>query len=228
MTIDSLVQPQSPVTVLAAANPVALNMNGRWHWLTGLLGAGLVTLLLFQLMASLVRQDALITRPVSQMLDVTVGAPRTERQLSPKVRPLPPPPAPLVARVPATQSQADPALSIGLSDVVVVAPVLAALSQPEPMSRPDGDASPLVRIEPKYPPQAARDGVSGWVLLSFSIDADGSVTDIAVIAAEPKRVFEQEAVKALKRWKYQPLINNGKAEKRQQMHVQLDFQLEQS
>jgi len=228
MTPDLLFHPQVANAGMSRAEPVGASVVTHWRRSWSLLGASLITLLLFQLMASLVRQDALITRPTSELLDVTVAAPRAERQLNPKVRQLPPPPAPVVARVPTSQLQTEPALAIGSTDVTVPAPQLAALPQSERLSRPDGDASPLVRIEPRYPAKAARDGVSGWVVLSFSIDVDGSVTDIAVIAAEPKRVFEQEAIRALKRWKYQPLILNGKAEKRLQLQVQLDFQLEQS
>ena len=69
---------------------------------------------------------------------------------------------------------------------------------------------------------------TGWVKLSFTIDKSGAVTDVQVLSAEPANVFNREAMRALKRWKYQPLILNGKAEKRLQLQVQLDFQLEQS
>lgn len=227
MTPDLLFHPQAVNAVMSEGEQVGASVVTYWRRSWSLLGASLITLLLFQLMASLVRQDVLITRPTSELLDVAIAAPRTERQLNPKVRQLPPPPAPVVARVPTSQHHTKPDLAIGPTDVAVPAPVPAPLPQSERLSRPDGDASPLVRIEPRYPAKAARDGVSGWVVLSFSIDVDGSVTDIAVIAAEPKRVFEQEAIRALKRWKYQPLIINGQAEKRQQMQVQLDFQLEQ-
>lgn len=90
----------------------------------------------------------------------------------------------------------------------------------------DKAATPLFRAEPRFPPEAARQGLSGWVVLSFSIDETGSVTDIAVVTAEPRNVFEREAVRALRRWKYQPQIVNGKTVKQTNLQVQLDFALQ--
>jgi protein TonB len=92
--------------------------------------------------------------------------------------------------------------------------------------QPNSEPSPIVRINPKYPVVAARDGIEGWVQLRFSVDATGSVTDIEVIAAQPQRVFEQEAIRALKRWKYQPSTLDGAAAARSGLQVQLDFNLD--
>lgn len=88
-------------------------------------------------------------------------------------------------------------------------------------------ATPLVRVEPRYPVEAARQGISGWVRLNFSIDESGSVMDVSVVAAEPKNIFEREAIRALRRWKYQPQLVEGKAIKQTNLQVQLDFQLQQ-
>lgn len=88
-------------------------------------------------------------------------------------------------------------------------------------------ATPLVRVEPRFPTDAARQGISGWVVLSFSIDETGAVTDITVLNAEPRNMFDREAIRALRRWKYQPQIVDGKAIKQQNLQVQLDFQLAQ-
>lgn len=91
----------------------------------------------------------------------------------------------------------------------------------------DSFATPIVRIDPNYPTDAARDGKEGWVKLGFSIDIDGSVVDITVLDAEPKRVFDREARRALAKWKYKPQRNNGVAQIQRGMAVVLDFKLNQ-
>ena len=90
----------------------------------------------------------------------------------------------------------------------------------------DGDATPIVRINPRYPPEAARDGISGWVLLRFTIDEMGGVTNVEVIDSNPRRMFDQEARRALLRWKYKLKIIDGKAIAQPGMTVQLDFNLD--
>ena len=56
---------------------------------------------------------------------------------------------------------------------------------------------------PTYPSRAERRGIEGWVHLSFAIQPDGTVADVKVMAAEPERVFDREAVEALKNWKFE-------------------------
>jgi protein TonB len=65
------------------------------------------------------------------------------------------------------------------------------------------------------------------VQLSFTIDEVGGVTDIKVIKAEPKRLFDREAKRALRKWKYKPKIVDGKPQLQTGMSVQLDFKLDQ-
>ncbi len=89
----------------------------------------------------------------------------------------------------------------------------------------DGDATPIVRIDPKYPPQAARDGTEGWVELSFTINEVGGVEDVEVIQAEPKRIFDREAKRALRKWKYRPKVVDGVAERQPGLKVKLEFTL---
>lgn len=93
---------------------------------------------------------------------------------------------------------------------------------------PEGDATPIVRVEPKYPVTAARDGVTGWVSLSFSVDELGRVTNVNVIEAQPKRYFEREAIKALKKWRYKPRIENGKAIVQENQTIMLEFNMADS
>ncbi|BCN25630.1 energy transducer TonB [Vibrio alfacsensis] len=70
-------------------------------------------------------------------------------------------------------------------------------------------ALPLYRVDPRYPSQALKRKVEGYVIMRFTIDATGRPKNVEVIEAQPKRMFEKEAVRALKKWKYQPKVENG-------------------
>jgi len=83
----------------------------------------------------------------------------------------------------------------------------------------------IVRIDPKYPSQAARDGLEGWVMLSYNIDKNGSVTDIIVLDASPKSIFDGEARRALAKWRYKPAVKGGKAQAVPGVMVLLEFSL---
>lgn len=195
--------------------------------LTMTLTAALISFALFQLMAQLVQSTAPITAKVDSVFDVTPLVPREESAAKKIIREIPPPPVPQLAPKLAVQISEDPGdlLDVPLS---TQQPVMS-LQGPtlETPAGHDKAATPLVRIEPKYPPAAARDGINGWVRLRFNIGADGRVTDVKVLAAEPRRVFDQEAMRALKNWKYQPKLENGRAVAQSDLEVQLDFRLDQ-
>ena len=195
--------------------------------LTMTLAAALISFALFQLMAQLVQSTAPITAKVDSVFDVTPLVPRDESAVKKIIREIPPPPVPQLAPKLALQPAEGPgdllAVPLGTQQPVMTLPG----STLETPAGHDKAATPLVRIEPKYPPAAARDGVNGWVRLRFNIGADGRVTDVQVLAAEPRRVFDQEAMRALKNWKYQPKLENGRAVAQSDLEVQLDFRLDQ-
>ena len=64
--------------------------------------------------------------------------------------------------------------------------------------------TPIVRINPKYPEEAAEQGIEGHVDLSFVINDEGRVDRIEVLDAEPRDIFSAAAVEALQRWRYAP------------------------
>ena len=84
---------------------------------------------------------------------------------------------------------------------------------------------PIKRINPKYPLNAAKQGRSGWARFSFIIEADGSVSNIVKIDSSGSRDFERESIKAIKQWKYEPAIMDGKLIQRCVNTIQMDFRM---
>ena len=129
-----------------------------------------------------------------------------------------------------TNTQAKP-LYLGLA-LFVSAGLLSgiALATQPPVVNHDqvNLATPIYRVEPVYPMQAAQNGISGSVVLQFDITADGSTENVKVITAQPNLTFDQVSVSALEQWKYKPKIMDGKALKQENLLVQLDFQLDPS
>ena len=89
----------------------------------------------------------------------------------------------------------------------------------------DRDVVPLVRIEPDYPPRALEKGIEGWVIVRFTITTIGTVKDAVVVEASPPKVFDDAAVKAVLRWKYNPKIEEGTAVERRGVQVLLRFDM---
>ncbi len=86
-------------------------------------------------------------------------------------------------------------------------------------------AMPLYRVEPRYPSKALKRNTEGYVVMTFTIDQTGKPTDITVIDANPKRMFEREAKRALKKWKYQPKVVDGRSTAQQGQSIRLEFKL---
>lgn len=90
----------------------------------------------------------------------------------------------------------------------------------------DSAHTPQFRIEPLYPRNAALNNIEGYVTLSFDINEQGKPINIEIIEAKPRGYFEQNARKALRKWKYLPKKESGKAVVVIEERVTLAFQLE--
>lgn len=182
---------------------------------------------LFAFMAFLIRSEHdSITDPVA---DPIIEVFQSKEMSKPKIRdhklPEPPPKPvqmPKVAPITPDDSSSSVGFNIDLTEVKTIDTQPSFGSENLPS---DGDARPVVRFDPSFPLQAARDGVEGWVQLLFDIDAIGGVTNVRVIAAEPKRTFDKAAKQALRKWKYRAKVVNGKAVSQRDLSVRLDFTL---
>jgi len=89
----------------------------------------------------------------------------------------------------------------------------------------DGDVVPIVRITPIYPRKAALKGIEGWVKLEFTITKEGTVSDVKVLDAKPRRIFNRAAIKSILRWKFKPRVVSGKAVARRATQT-IEFRLQ--
>ncbi|KHL58068.1 MULTISPECIES: energy transducer TonB [Xanthomonas] len=79
-------------------------------------------------------------------------------------------------------------------------PAAAAAAAPAAQS-----LRPISTPAPRYPPEALRAGTSGEVLVEITVGTDGSITASRVLRANPPRVFDREALNAVKRWRFEPV-----------------------
>ena len=194
-----------------------------------LLGAA-VTFALFAFMAFLVSSGDRTKEEALEniIVEVNTTPPKSAAERRQRVPPPPPPPpkTPPKPQAPEPETNNDTGGLTFNMPGVQLAGANAGISAPGAGFGRDGDATPIVRIEPKYPIQAARDGKEGWVTLSFTINEIGGVEDVDVIEAEPKRIFDKEAKRALRKWKYKPKVVDGKAMRQPGLTVRLDFKMD--
>ena len=84
-------------------------------------------------------------------------------------------------------------------------------------------ATPLKRVDPRYPSQAIRKGREGWVRLSYVIDEEGRVKDPVVEDFFGSPSFKRSALSAVKKWQYNPAIKDGEPTQQCHQAVQMDF-----
>lgn len=126
-------------------------------------------------------------------------------------------------------------------------PQLIAMAIPKPSMNNDGPSFPkpvlgtevissninanrraisVVAIPPEYPQGPLSKNIEGWVLLEFTIGVGGEVENIQVVDAEPKGSFERAAIRAMKRWKYQPKMVEGRPVAQHHMQEIFRFEIE--
>jgi TonB family protein len=77
------------------------------------------------------------------------------------------------------------------------------------------------RVDPVYPEEALNKEIEGTVIMEVVVDTQGNVTGVFITSGAVK-VLNDAAIKAVKQWKYNPHLVNGK-EKSVRFTVVLDF-----
>ena len=65
------------------------------------------------------------------------------------------------------------------------------------------------RAQANYPTAALRANQSGWVLVGFTVTTDGRTSDVHVIDAQPRHVFDRAATEAVSRYRFTPAMRDG-------------------
>ncbi len=79
---------------------------------------------------------------------------------------------------------------------------------PGGMNIAEGDYLPIVRVAPIYPARALSRGVEGYVDMSFTVTATGTVKD-PIVEYSTSSLFERAATRAVLKFKYKPRVVDG-------------------
>lgn len=96
-------------------------------------------------------------------------------------------------------------------------PALAASNAATVKNEP----APVMRVEPKYPIQAAQQKIEGYVQAKFDISAQGKVSNVRIMRSVPEATFDKVSITALEQWQYAATGHEHK-----DMLVQLDFAMD--
>ena len=87
----------------------------------------------------------------------------------------------------------------------------AFLSNLESMGSGISQLIPIVKVAPRCPREAQINGINGSVQMLLTISEAGRVKNIVIQSFKPSRVFNSEAIKAVKRWQFKPKTIDGVA-----------------
>lgn len=115
-------------------------------------------------------------------------------------------PAPASSPAPVQQAPA-PAQAAPQPVTVVPEPVRPP---PAPVPAPAARAAiePISTPQPPFPREALLAGTKGEVVAEISIDGAGNVTNVRIISASPRNVFDKSVLTTVRRWKFR---GNGEA-----------------
>ena len=110
----------------------------------------------------------------------------------------------------------------------IAAPQISAdtsIGGPGGMNIAEGDYLPIVRVAPVYPTRALSRELEGFVDMSFTVTATGTVKD-PIVLQSTSSLFERAAIRAVLKFKYKPRVVDGVPVEVVGVKTRITFQLE--
>ena len=94
------------------------------------------------------------------------------------------------------------------------------------LEAPHSDLMPIQVVQPIYPLRAAMREVEGYVIVEFSVRANGTVAHPIVVESEPGILFDEAALNAVSRFKFKPREVGGERVRVDNVQLRFTFNLD--
>lgn len=189
------------------------------------IGVGVfVTLLLFYIMQSLIQSGKRVLTEEGAGTLVEFVRLKEDQQLQTKKRKPKKPPPPDEPPPDIPQQQFNVNVDVSAYSMRTIDLSLNVSLTSGGFAITDGDYLPIVKVQPIYPRRALSRGMAGWVIVEFTVNAQGMVENAFIVAncgmvqnvrseAEcedhPSNIFDSSALKAAAKFKYKPKVIDG-------------------
>ena len=200
-------------------------MIGRYAF-SMVLGVIVTLSLLFIMQLLIASGKAALSEPRARAQLDFVRVKRNENLNIEDFTPEKPPPPPEVP--PETPPQEMDLVDPNAPTISIAAPTINAdtnIGGPVGMNIAEGDYLPIVRVAPVYPARALSRGLEGYVDMSFTVTASGTVID-PIVEFSTSSLFERAATRAVLKFKYKPRVVDGIPVNVVGVKTRISFQIE--
>lgn len=163
--------------------------------------AAIITLGLFAMMSSFIRQDGPTLDPAKPVPSLVITAKIKDSEVTPPQLP----PKPLSDEPPKTEIEFPRADKPG--SVPFDPPAPAPTGPTDFRYGSSGYSGPIIRPRPVYPQRCLAHGTEGRVYVQFDVTPEGNVVNPRIIDS-PDSCFNREVIRTVSGWKYAPATDS--------------------
>ena len=90
----------------------------------------------------------------------------------------------------------------------------------------DVEVELLSKGSPVFPRRAKSYGVSGSVVVRFSVDTEGNAVGAVIVESKPRRMFDRSAMRYMQTLKFKPYVVDGDATEVKDLQMTVAYRLE--